>query len=96
MFKAVLIIYTVSLGHNHDITGSLTTTPYESMAQCEEVKELTIEVVSGWKYSDGVPIKLKYSMECKELKTVISQKATSFRDLPTINDFSPHKRWDDK
>jgi len=67
MFKALLVIYVISIGG--DDKGSLTTTPFETMEQCEAAIKHVEDVIDDWYYGDDkakiVPI--KKTMKCFEI-----------------------------
>ena len=102
MFKALLVIYVMSIGG--DDKGSLTTTPFETMAQCEAAIKHAEDVIDDWHYGDDknniVPI--KKTMKCFEIPPGPTPSTVQMPDKPdkqtVVIEPEPriHKRWHDK
>lgn len=104
MFKALLVIYVVSVGSEGNRGGSLTTTPFETMEQCKAAITHAQTVTDKWHYGDDktniVPV--KRTMQCFEIP---AGPVTPAADSNTGNVPTPacepsdlperlHKRWD--
>lgn len=72
MFEAVLITYMLGIGKDFNQGASLAATPFQTMAQCEEVVKHIDDVIDDWHYGKDkkktVPI-LK-SAKCFPIKSV--------------------------
>jgi len=107
MFKALLVIYVVAIGSGDDPSGSLTTTPFETMEQCEMAIKHAEDVIDGWHYGKDKTnlIPLKRTMKCFDIPPGPTHTAEHLLDevgeeksQPFTPDPTPtiHKRWHDK
>ena len=71
MFKAVMIIFVITMGRGGDETpaGIVNTINFETMAQCEFAKAKMDEAIGNWHYGRGDdkdPFLVKRTVECHE------------------------------
>ena len=104
MFKALLVIYVVSFGDPGN-GGSLTTTPFETMAQCEAAIKHAEDVLDDWHYGDDKTkvVPTKNTLKCFEIPPGPSSNRAQLPDEPAVPapivDYTPdprgNKRWND-
>jgi len=106
MFKALLVIYIVSIGTQGDRGGSLTTTPFETMEQCEAAIKHAEAVMNAWYYGKDKSkiVPTKNTMECFEIPPGPLPNLVQLPDgtdsAPVIVDQPPSprtdRRWNDQ
>jgi hypothetical protein len=106
MFKALLVVYVVSIGSGGNQGGSLTTTPFETMAQCKAAIKHAEDVIDDWHYGNDktkiVPV--EKTMKCFEIppgptQNMVQPPSETSESSPIIVDNpSPRtdKRWNDR
>jgi len=106
MFKALLVIYIVSIGTQGERGGSLTTTPFETMEQCEAAIKHAEDVLDDWHYGDDKSsvVPTKNTMKCFEippgpLPDLVQLPDGTVDSAPIVVDKPPsprtNKRWND-
>jgi len=109
MFKALLVIYVVAIGEGGDFTnsGSLSSTLFETMEQCEAAIVHMKTVTDKWHYGEDKSkiVPLKKTIECFEIPPGPTPAAAipvvQPADEVEITPVSPpdpriHKRWHDQ